>query len=220
MSLTARATGGTEMSPIDAGVHLAVCYGIYDLGTHHDDMYGKDRHQVVFLWEVPDSRIELERDGKRVNLPRAISQKYTLSLSEKANLLRDLQSWMGRPFTADELDGFDLRNVLGKSCQLNIVHASSKDGTKIYANIAAIMGLPRGVHPLSLENEIQWFSFEEGVTMPAAAPEWIREYIAKSREYMQASQQAHDAPRPAPASDEEPHYTAEDEPATLDDIPF
>jgi len=221
MGLTAKVTGGTDLAPIEAGVHLAVCYGIYDLGTHHDDIYGKDKHQIVILWEVPDTRIEVEREGKRVNLPRAISSKYTLSLGEKARLRKDLESWRGRPFNVDELEGFDLRNVLGKSCQLSIVHITKNDRT--FAGISAIMGLPRGMKPVAPENEPQWFSMEEGIVIPASTPDWIKDLIAKSAEYVKACQRAPEAPKPGPANDSEHPYTAEDDPGTEypnDDIPF
>lgn len=220
MALTAKAAGGTDYTPIEAGVHLAVCYGVYDLGTHHDDIYDKDQHKIVILWEVPDSRIEIERDGIRKDLPRAISSRYTLSLGEKARLRKDLESWRGRPFTAQELEGFDLRNILGKSCQLNIVHNVSKDGAKTFANIAAIMGLPKGVHPLSLENEMQWYSMEEGQSIPETTPEWIRTLIGKSNEVV-AANQTHGAP-PEVASPGEHAYTPADEPPdyTDDIIPF
>lgn len=224
MGLTAKAKGTGDFTPIEAGVHLAICYGIYDLGTHRDEKYEKDRHQIVVLWEVPDSRIEIERDGKHLDLPRAISNRYTLSLNEKATLRKDLEAWRGKPFTAEELDGFDMRNILGKSCQLGIVHVTK--GDKTFAVINSILGLPRGVKPLDLENEMQWFSFEESVNIPTTAPDWIKEQIAASKEYIAAASKSHDAPPPAAVrsgDEEHPERTAEDEPVAesmYDEIPF
>jgi hypothetical protein len=224
VGLTAKAKGTGDFTPIEAGVHLAVCYGIYDLGTHRDEKYEKDRHQIVVLWEVPDSRIEIERDGRKRDLPRAISNRYTLSLNEKATLRKDLEAWRGRPFTAEELDGFDMRNILGKSCQLGIVHVTKGDRT--FATINSILGLPRGVKPLDLENEMQWFSFEESVDIPTTAPDWIKEQIAASKEFVAACNKSHEVPPPAAVrsgDDEGPHYTASDDPGTSftdDEIPF
>ena len=54
--------------------------------------------------------------------PAAISKEFTLSLHERANLRRVLISWRGRQFTAEELGGFELANVLGANAMLNVVH--------------------------------------------------------------------------------------------------
>ena len=56
--------------------------------------------------------------------PRAISETYTNSLGEKANLRKMLENWRGRAFTQEEMDGFDLRNVLGKACMISVVHGT------------------------------------------------------------------------------------------------
>src|SRR6185436_8399648 len=113
---------GADIQPIDPGVYTAACYGIIDLGTHLNPVFGSEQHKILVQWELPEVRGEFERDGKKLNLPRAVSKRYTLSLSEKANLRRDLESWRGRKFATQELAGFDLRALLGVSCQLQIVH--------------------------------------------------------------------------------------------------
>jgi len=65
-----------------------------------------------------------------------ISKFYTLSLHEKSNLGKDLTSWRGRPFTETEKQGFDVRNLIGVPCQLNVMH---KDNGK--EDISSIMPL-------------------------------------------------------------------------------
>ena len=71
-------------------------------------------HIFIFMWELPGEEIEIEGEMK----PRAISETYTNSLGEKANLRKMLENWRGRAFTQEEMDGFDLRNVLG----LSLIH--------------------------------------------------------------------------------------------------
>jgi len=198
MSLTAREKSGIEIEPIPAGVYVATCYGLIDLGTHLNPTFGNEAHKVLVQWEVPEVRGEFERDGQRVNLPRAISKRYTLSLSEKANLRKDLESWRGRLFAAQELAGFDLRVLLGTACQLQIVHETSKEG-KTYATIAAIMALPKGMPKPKLENPPVFFSFEEAGPKPVLKPdlpEWVRKIIMESREWREAT----GTPAPAPAA--------------------
>ena len=188
MSLTAREKSGAEIEPIPAGVYVAVCYGLIDLGTHENKVFGGEAHKCLVQWELPDVRGEFERDGEKVSLPRAISKRYTLSLSEKANLRKDLESWRGRKFTAQELSGFDLRALLGAACQLQIVHETSKEG-RTYATIAAIMALPKGTPRPKPENPPTFFSFEEAGAkpeLPADLPEWVEKLVMESREWRNA----------------------------------
>lgn len=76
--------------------------------------------------------------------PRIISKEYTLSLSDKATLRRDLESWRGQRFSDDDIYvvGFDLQNILGKPCQITVGHNTSKTG-KTYADIAGIVRFRR-----------------------------------------------------------------------------
>ena len=221
MSLTAREKSGAEIEPIPAGVYVAVCYGLLDLGTIHNPTFGNDAHKVLIQWEVPDVRGEFERDGQKVNLPRAISKRYTLSLSEKANLRKDLESWRGRKFTGQELAGFDLKAVLGTACQLQIVHETNKEG-RTFATIAAIMALPKGTPRPKPENPLAFFSFEEAgekPTLPAGLPEWVANIITESREW-RASIAGGPTPAGAPAPGAVPTETEGAAGNDMDGIPF
>lgn len=171
-------------SPIPAGMQIARAYAAVDLGTHHDDKFEKDRREIIVVFEVPKHRITIERDGEEPkDLPRAISNRYTLSLNEKSNLRKHLESWRGRSFTADELKGFDLRNILGKPCLLNIVH-NTKDGNT-YANISSITPLMDGMDAPAQENPTTYFTFDDydGGPMPEGMPTWCQEIAKESQEY-------------------------------------
>jgi hypothetical protein len=179
MGLVAKETGdGKGYDPIPEGLHEAVCYRFFDLGTQFNETFGKSARKVLLMWEIPGERIEIERDGQTLDLPRAISKQYTLSLHKKSNLRHDLESWRGRRFTADELQGFDLCNILGASCQLQVMNETKNDRT--YANIANILPNKAKLIP---ENKSDYFSFEEHDKLPENTPEWIATIIAKSDEW-------------------------------------
>lgn len=180
MGLTANNKGGGDFALIPEDLHLAICYGIWDIGTQFSERWDKSVHKVVIVWEIPECRGEFERDGKKVSLPRVISRKYTVSLGKKSDLKRDLESWRGKKFTDEELKGFDIKKLLGVPCQIQIIHDKVDD--KVYANISAIIKAPAGTK-LIPENPIKFFSFEEGGKIPEGTPEWIMDLIRQSEEF-------------------------------------
>lgn len=159
MLLTASSTA--NYSPCPAGAYLARCILIADLGTVQTDWQGQTKHarKVLLSWEILDD--EARRDDGE---PFILSKRYTASLHEKAALRKDLASWRGRDFTADELAGFDLKNILGQPCMLSVVH-QDKDG-RTFANIAAIMKTPKGSAPPQASGVlVHW-------AMDTPAPNW------------------------------------------------
>ena len=108
-----------------------------DLGEQKVEFGGKAKVQpkVRIVWQIDADR----EDGK----PFRVSKRYTASLHEKATLRKDLESWRGRPFTSQELEGFDLENLLSIPCLVNIIH--EKKNGQTYANVASIMGLPKSM---------------------------------------------------------------------------
>lgn len=185
MPLTVSDKGGGDFQPIEAGVYPAVLYALIDLGTQFNELYNNYQHKVMLIWEVPGERIEVDGDDK----PRVISKEYTLSLSDKAHLRNDLISWRGRDFTGQELVHFDLSNIMGACCQLNIIHKTSKKTGKAYAMVSGIMPLSKGMLKFKPENEQLYFSFEDGGGIPEQVPDWIKSKIMASREWNELGQQ-------------------------------
>jgi len=172
---------GKDYDPVPAGVHEGVCYLLCEIGTHYDAKWDKHKREIIVGWEIPSERIDYEKDGETKDAPRCISRKYTLSLGEKANLRKDLESWRGRPFTQEELDGFDLFNILGKTALIQVMHRKSNDGKKTWANVTNLMSCKKG---LEIEGEIQKFSLEEnGMEIPDNIPPWIAKQIKDSEEF-------------------------------------
>lgn len=134
MAILAKASGGNYV-PAPAGVWGAVCVDVVDLGIMAQEFAGKKKtlHKIKIVWQIS----ELREDGK----PHTCSKMYTLSLHEKANLRKDLESWRGRAFTEPELQGFDVEQVLNAPAMVNVVERL-KDGAK-YANVVGVMRLPK-----------------------------------------------------------------------------
>lgn len=143
MSLVASDTGGGDFKRVPAGVFSARCFSVIDLGTQETEFQGstKTQRKVQIFWELYGEDEEGNKLVTDEGEPMAISKRYTLSLSEKSKLRPDLEAWRGKPFTEDELKGFDLHNLMGAPCFLNITH-SEKNG-KTYSNVASITPLPK-----------------------------------------------------------------------------
>lgn len=137
MSLTA--TVGKERDLIEEGIFDGVCSKIIDLGTQYNETFKNSAHKIRIFWEIVGETIEINGE----QMPRLVSKEFTLSLNEKSKLRQALQSWRGKAFTAEELQGFDLRKVLGVGCQLQIIHKEGSNGTT-YANVETILALPVG----------------------------------------------------------------------------
>lgn len=181
MGLVAKSSGGT-FTPVPAGVHVANCYAVYDVGSHYSAMFEKLQHQILVIWEIPGERFEKEVDGQKQNFPCVISKYYTLSLNEKSNLRKDLESWRGRKFTQQELAGFDVGKLVGVGCQLNVLHENKNDAVR--AKISAIMPLPKGTKAPPIENPTVRYAIDEhGHSLPKTCPEWIAKKISESEEW-------------------------------------
>lgn len=123
----------SSFEPCPEGLHHGVCVDVYDLGEVQTSWGNK--HQVQLRWQID----ELNSQRKRYE----VRKTYTASLSEKANLRKDLEAWRGKKFTADELKGFDLERLLGANCQLNVVHNLADNGN-LYANVQGIVPAAKG----------------------------------------------------------------------------
>ena len=146
MAIYASRGNSESFTPAPVGVHQAVCVDVVDLGVLEVTWAGqtKKQHKVKVVWQIE----ELMASGK----PFLVSNRYTLSLHEKSRLRADLQAWRGRPFTEDELHRFDLETLIGVNCLLNVIHKTSEKTNAVFANIAALMPLKKGMDKIVASN--------------------------------------------------------------------
>src|SRR4030095_6955357 len=147
-------SGGTDFEQPPIGAHVARCIKVIDIGTQKGEYQGTPNYkrQVIIAWELPT---ELITTGDWAGKPFTVSKFYTASLSEKANLRKDLAGWRGRDFTPEELLGFDSKNILGKPCMLSVIHNDKKK-----ARVSGVMQVPKGLAVPDQVNETLFFSLE------------------------------------------------------------
>ena len=190
MSLVAKSEGNFMTVP--AGMHLARCYRIIDLGTQKSDYMGQVKYlpKVMMQFEVHGDDDQgnplLTGDGR----PLSITKSFTLTLSDKSTLRKDLQTWRGRDFTAQELKGFELKNVLGAWAMVSVTHSESNG--KTYTNIAAIMPVPANIKKAGMPepvNPVQMYTIhEDNKEVFNSLSENLKKRIMESPEWQEKNQ--------------------------------
>jgi hypothetical protein len=153
---------------IPEGSHTGVCVMVIDCGVWDREFQGnhKSVRELYLRWELPDVTIDSgEYAGKRA----CIGRRYTFSMFKKANLRRDLETWRGKPFTDLEADTFEIDNVAGAACTLQVFRNEAG-----YDNIQFIM--PYRGPKIDSENQVLVFDCENPTGFHSL-PEWVQKKI-------------------------------------------
>jgi hypothetical protein len=209
MAITASNTS-TQRELIPAGNYVARCYQMIHIGTVEEEFQGEKKimNKVRIGWELPEEqRIFREENGMQ---PCVISKEYTLSMHEKSTLRKILASWRGKDFTMDEAKAFDITNLLGVPCMLNIIHKPSKDNTKTYEEIGSISPIPKSlVCPAQINATQIWDYDKPNMEYLESLPDFIKNKIKTSLEYVALS---------SPKESVNDFYKPN--PEVIDDLPF
>jgi hypothetical protein len=207
-SIIAKNSGFTR-EPVPAGNYIARCYKMIEIGTVNEMVMGKSTtlHKVRIGWELPNETKVF--DPAKGEQPLVIDQEYTLSMHEKSNLRKTLESWRGKAFTEKEAESFDITKLLGAPCMLNIIHKTSKSGN-VYEQIAGVTPVPKGVPVPPQINKTFVLSYDDfNEELFNSLPDFIKTKMQGSLEY---------------ADMKNPHTKtipqADDINEPLDDLPF
>ena len=212
MGFIANSKGGGDFKPVPPGLYAAYCVQLVDLGTQISEKFGAS-HKIRITWEIhgeDESGAPLMIVGREGDsMPMVVGGEYTVSLGTKANLRKLLASWRGRDFTDEELAGFDISNVLGAPCMVNITNSTNATSGKTYANVAAVAPMPKGMPRPERAHPLVKFDLDApDMAVFNSLPEWVREKIEASPEWQELRKAGKGA---LPAG----HPTIED-----DDVPF
>ena len=166
MALTPPKGKAFELPP--EGPISGVCTRVIDTGTHYNEKFKKNIHQVSIGFELD----ELMEDGR----PFFISKRYTYSLHEKSKLRPALESWRGKAYSEEELNNVNLLKLLNNPACLNIVHENG------YANI---MPLLEGMKIPKASSECIGFEIENfNKDVFSKLPDSMKYRIRLSKEYL------------------------------------
>lgn len=201
----------TDYKPIDSGTYVARCFSMVHIGTIEQEFQGesKDVNKVRITWELP-TETKVFKEGEEPKI-LTIGKEFTLSLHEKSNLRKFLESWRGRGFTEEEAKKFDITKLLGVPCMLSVIHKTSKQG-KLYAEISSISTLPKSLTCPEQVNDNFEFSLENFDQKKFdSLPDWLKDKIKTSKEYRELTDPAH-----SDIQEEEQEY----DPDTNEPLPF
>lgn len=184
MSIDAPIGSKRESKPVPPGNHIARVYSIVHIGTVLSEYQGetRDRNKVRIGFELPMEKAVF-REGDEAK-PFVINQDYTLSMGEKAGLRKLVESILGIGFLDADAKSYDVIDLIGRTCMLNVIQVKSAKGS-LYGKIQGAAPLPKGLEapapvnaPFVLDYGSNWTD-EKFNTMPP----FIKDEMQSSREY-------------------------------------
>lgn len=184
MAIVAKNTS-TPRELTEAGNHVGYCIKMIEIGTTLENVMGTEKHlhKVNLTFELPlVTKVFDEAKGAQ---PLVVSKEFTLSMGEKANLRKMLESWRGSPFTEEQAKNFDITVLLGKPCMINLTHkASKKDPSIKYDEISAITPVPKGMTYPAQVNPSQELSYDKwDEKLFESLPDFIKGKMITTPEY-------------------------------------
>jgi hypothetical protein len=173
---------GKSFDPVPAGNHVARLYEIIHIGTVPTEYEGKKSmtDKIRLNFELCNEKKEFtEGEGEK---PFSISREFTYSMGKKGNLRPFVEGFIGTKLHDDEAYNFNLEDLLGDACLLNVVH-TEKDGNT-YSNIQGASPLPKGMTAPEIVNEKRSLDINSTPwDILSVLPEFIWNKMKTSEEY-------------------------------------
>ncbi len=170
---------------VPEGSYAARVYSIVQIGNVPNTFPGSEYPTVPKLritWELDETR---EFDGEQK--PLVIGAKYTISLGEKSNLRPIVEGILGK-LDEEDIENFDMKSLMGKTCMVSVLHKTSKTG-KEYALVASTAALPKKMTAPEPFNPQVYLDYHEGWddAVYEKLPQFIKDDMATSTEMQSRS---------------------------------
>lgn len=113
------------------GQFAARCIDIIDLG----EVETRYKNRTKVQWKVVIRFYCGQKNGEGEDL--YVGHRLTATLSERSNMRKFLTAWRGREFTEQELQEFELDNLIDAGAYIQVRHNNG------YANLDGCMRLPK-----------------------------------------------------------------------------
>ena len=127
-----------KFTPHPEGQFVAQCVDAIDLGEKVEDYPGTPEklvHKCALVFRTGEKNPETHEFID-------IAQEFTVSMGEKANLRKALESWRGKPYSEAQIEeGVPIHKLTSNWALLTIAQKRSNKG-RTYAFIQSIVGVP------------------------------------------------------------------------------
>lgn len=183
---------GKRKELVPQGNHVARLYEIMYLGTLttpflNDDGTPKEQYKVRLTFELPNEKRMFGAEGEEKELPMVISKECTFSLykgTQTAVLRTIAHALIGTTLKDEEAEVFDIDDLLGRACMLEVAHETHKESGQTYAKAVGFGSLPKGVEAPAQVNESKTLSVQEMTKEDIdALPDFLAKKMQSSKEY-------------------------------------
>lgn len=155
------------------GTFQAELVRIYYCGLQ-ENKFNPDQPQpkIVFAFEIDEPM--LESDGNHL-----LSTTVTYSLNEKSGLTKLLKPVLGSSFPDKPGQELDVDGMVGMKVMVTVSHTHKDDG-RVFANIAGLARLPRGMQPFQATMDaFSWSCDDANDPNDDKVPKWVKEFADK-----------------------------------------
>ncbi|MFL9908287.1 phage replication initiation protein, NGO0469 family [Paraburkholderia sp. RL17-337-BIB-A] len=141
---------------ITAGQHPAICTGVVDLGTQTSVFDGKPSigRKLMKYFNV------LDQVNPKTGRPLSLAEMRSATMHPKGRLRREMESWIGPFPDQGAANDFDLKELVGRQCQLIIKHTDNPVAPR--AVIEAILPpLSNVITSLAMNDDNMYFSLDK-----------------------------------------------------------
>lgn len=128
----------SKFIPHPVGQFVAQCVDVINLGEKVEDYAGQPKklsHKCALVFRTGEQNPETH---DLID----IAGEYTVSMSEKANLRRMLETWRGKAYQEDELDDVPLDKLEGQWAMIQVDQKTSSNNRR-YARIISVTKVPK-----------------------------------------------------------------------------
>lgn len=166
---------------LEEGNYPATLYKIVYMGTVEGEYKGEkiSSYKVNLTWELP-TEMKVWKEGEDAK-PVVVSKMYTLSMNSKANLRAIVEGMIGG-LTDAEAANFDIDDLLGKTCLVNVSYGVSETG-KEKQNISTsklIKGM-ESPKPCNKQIIVSYQNWNEEAYQ--ILPQFMKDEMSKTLEY-------------------------------------
>lgn len=149
MAIIASAKSTKEYEKPETGMYHGVLADIVDLGNVTTQFKGevKVQHMVRFVWVLDTLGKDKNRYPETFGKPLQATQRFNLSLHEKANMYKTVKQILNAPPPVSETNpDYDIEQLIGSVRKIFILRELSEDGKKDYPNVQGVSAADPGVN--------------------------------------------------------------------------